>query len=168
MDNGDKTIVQLYKEHKGKVSDKWTRYLIEYDLLFNQFRDKPVRMLEIGVQNGGGLEIWAEYFKNGKQFIGCDINPDCANLCFEDPRIKLVIGDANTSLVQEEILSFSPELDIVNDDGSHRSSDIIKSFRRYFPSLSDGGIYVVEDLHASYWKEYEGGEMSFGRQRGTH
>jgi GT2 family glycosyltransferase len=157
MDNGDKTIVQLYKEHKGKVSDKWTRYLFEYDLLFEQFQDKPVRMLEIGVQNGGGLEIWAEYFKNGKQFIGCDINPDCANLCFEDPRIKMVVGDANHSLTQEKILTFSPELDIVNDDGSHRSSDIIKSFLRYFPSLTDGGIYVVEDLHASYWKEYEGG-----------
>ena len=157
MDNSDKTILQLYKEHQGKVSDKWTRYLLEYDILFDKLRDKPVRMLEIGVQNGGGLEIWAEYFKNGRQFIGCDINPDCAVLQFEDPRIKLVIGDANTSLTQEEILSYSPELDIVNDDGSHCSSDIIKSFLRYFPHLTDDGIYVVEDLHASYWKEYEGG-----------
>src|SRR5512136_2032510 len=112
MYSGDKTIEQLYKEHKGKVSDKWTRYLLEYDLLFEKFRDKPVRMLEIGVQNGGGLEIWAEYFRNGSKFIGCDIDSNCAALRFDDPRIKLVIGDANVDATQEEILSHSPVLDI--------------------------------------------------------
>ncbi len=157
MNNKHKTLAQLYSEHKGKVSDKWTRYFSEYDTLFEEFRDRSVRMLEIGVQNGGGLEIWARYFRNGLKFIGCDIDPNCAALRFDDPRIELVIGDANDDSTQKEILSHSPELDIVIDDGSHWSGDIVRSFLRYFSNLVDGGVYVVEDLHTSYWKEYEGG-----------
>jgi hypothetical protein len=45
----------------------------------------------------------------------------------------------------------------VIDDGSHRSGDIIKSFVNYFPHLADNGVYVIEDLHCSYWENFEGG-----------
>jgi hypothetical protein len=31
-----------------------------------------------------------------------------------------------------------------------------------FPRLSDGGIYMIEDLHTSYWKEFGGGYRSKG------
>jgi hypothetical protein len=157
MNNPAKTLTQLYNEHTGKVSDKWTRYLAEYDLLLSPWRDRPIRLLEIGVQNGGGLEIWAEYFKNASRFVGCDIDPNCAQLQFSDPRISFVLGDVNTDSTQEEILPLLPEFDLLIDDGSHRSSDIVKSFLRYFPYVVDGGLYVVEDLHASYWQEFEGG-----------
>jgi hypothetical protein len=45
----------------------------------------------------------------------------------------------------------------VIDDGSHRSSDIIRSFVQLFPRLAEGGTYLVEDLHCSYWESYDGG-----------
>ena len=157
MKTSDKTLRELYSEHGGKVSDKWGMYLSEYDRIFREYREEPIKILEIGVQNGGSLEIWSKYFKNGLLFIGCDIDSACAGLRFEDPRIVLVIGDANADSTREEILSHGSELDVVIDDGSHNSSDIVKSFMEYFPSIVDGGTYIVEDLHASYWREYEGG-----------
>ncbi|MGY3419728.1 glycosyltransferase involved in cell wall biosynthesis [Bradyrhizobium sp. F1.13.4] len=43
------------------------------------------------------------------------------------------------------------------DDGSHLSSDIVKTFALYFPHLAEGGIFIAEDLHCSYWGAYEGG-----------
>lgn len=153
----DITITQLYAEHKGKVSDKWSLYLTEYDRIFGEYWNCPVKVLEIGVQNGGSLEIWSKYFQKGKKFIGCDINPKCSKLIYEDPRIALVIGDANTDSVQVEIFQHSSEFDIIIDDGSHLSGDIVKSFVRYFPAIMDGGMFVVEDLHCSYWYEFEGG-----------
>ena len=153
----EKTLTEIYEEHTGKVSDKWPLYLSEYDRIFKGYRTQPIKILEIGIQNGGSLEIWPKFFPNGKKFIGCDINPNCAKLQFEDPRIKLVIGDANTNKTQNDILQHSSEFDIVIDDGSHLSSHIIKSFARYFPILLDGGVYVAEDLHCSYWVDYEGG-----------
>lgn len=151
------TLEQLYAEHSGKVSDKWAIYLVEYERIFGEYRDKPVTLLEIGVQNGGSLEIWSRFFTNAQKLVGCDINPDCARLVYEDPRIAVVVGDANSDAVQSIVLLHAPVFDVMLDDGSHRSSDIVKSFARYFPHLADGGVFVVEDLHCSYWAEYEGG-----------
>lgn len=152
-----KTLAELYAEHEGKVTDKWSLYLEEYDRIFNEYRAKPINMLEIGIQNGGSLEIWPRYFPNGEKFVGCDINPDCSLLRYKDPRITLVIGDANSDSTQEVIFQHSREFDIVIDDGSHLSGDIVKSFVKYFPKIIDGGIFVAEDLHCSYWQGYEGG-----------
>ena len=152
-----KTLRELFFKHEGKVSDKWTLYVAEYERIFRELRDKPVKLLEIGVQNGGSLEIWAKYFDKGIVFLGCDLDSACSALSFEDPRIALVIGDANDDSTREKILSYSPEFDIVIDDGSHHSKDIIRSFSMYFPKLADGGLYIVEDLHTSYWREFEGG-----------
>jgi hypothetical protein len=152
-----KTLHNLYEEHAGKLSDKWSLYLTEYDRLFNDYRNKPVSLLEIGIQNGGSLEIWSKYFNNATALIGCDINPDCARLTYDDPRIGVIVGDASSSVVCQSVFERSPLYDIIIDDGSHLSSDIIKSFALYFPKLVEGGVFVVEDLHCSYWEKYEGG-----------
>lgn len=153
----EQSLYQLYAEHTGKVSDKWSIYLSEYDRIFSIYRHTPISMLEIGIQNGGSLEVWNKYFSNIQTIIGCDINPDCSNLKYEDPKISVIVGDANTEETQKKILQLSPSFNIIIDDGSHTSSDIIESFAAYFPVLSNEGIFVVEDLHCSYWKEFEGG-----------
>lgn len=152
-----KSLLELYLQHDGKVSDKWTLYLTEYDRLFNRYRHDPVSLLEIGVQNGGSLEIWGKYFLNAERLIGCDINIRCAQLSFSNERIQVVVGDANTDSTHTQIKSLSPSFDIIIDDGSHTSSDITKSFARYFPSVKAGGLFIAEDIHCSYWQEYEGG-----------
>ena len=153
----DATLRQLYEQHQGKVSDKWSIYLAEYDRLFSYYRQQPVRMLEIGIQNGGSLEVWSKYFRFADRLIGCDINPDCAKLTYEDPRISVIVGDANADDITEQVFARSEKFDIIIDDGSHTSSDIVRSFARYFPSIVDGGIFVAEDLHCSYWQGFEGG-----------
>ena len=151
-----KSLEQLFSEHKGRVSDKWASYLELYEESLARFRNRDVRILEIGVQNGGSLELWAQYFPNAKCIVGCDVDPKCGQLTFPDDRISVVIGDATSSDAQAEILSVCGEFDIIIDDGSHKSSDVIRAFARYFPHLSDGGIYIAEDLHCSYWHGYEG------------
>lgn len=153
----DKILDVLYHEHHGKVSDKWQIYISEYDRLFSQYLGNPVNLLEIGIQNGGSLEIWAKYFPRAENIIGCDVNPDCASLVYDDARIAVLVGDANSDPVEKLIVKRCSKFDVIIDDGSHLTSDIIKSFVRYFPYLDDGGIFVAEDLHCSYWKEFEGG-----------
>lgn len=152
-----KTLHQLYAEQTGKVSDKWSLYLAEYERLLDGYRDKPIRLLEIGVQNGGSLDIWSKYFSNASSVIGCDVNQSCSLLSYDDPCISLIVGDANADDVCEQVLQCSPQLDIIIDDGSHLSGDIIKSFALYFPHVVEGGIYIAEDLHCSYWSDFQGG-----------
>lgn len=151
------TLRNLYQTHQGKLSDKWSLYLSVYDRLFSDFCKREVSLLEIGIQNGGSLEIWATYFPYATKLVGCDINPQCRLLRYEDHRIAVVVGDANLDETEKTILGHSQSFDLIIDDGSHRSSDIIRSFARYFPRLANGGLFVAEDLHCSYWQEFEGG-----------
>jgi hypothetical protein len=152
-----KTLLELYKSHTGKVSDKWALYLREYDRLFAPYRDEAISLLEIGVQNGGSLEIWSQYFPNAQKIVGCDINPDCAKLTYENPRIAVIVGDATTAETQTQVLAQFSCFDLIIEDGSHTSIDIVKAFAKYFPVLKSGGLFVAEDLHCSYWQDYEGG-----------
>ncbi len=151
-----KALPQIFEEHNGKVSDKWYLYLGEYEKLFQEYRNKKINVLEIGIQNGGSLEIWAKYFENANRLVGVDINERCGELLFDDERISVIVGDANQDRTFEKVVEISESFEIIIDDGSHKSSDIIRSFCRYFPLLTSGGIYIVEDLHASYWKDFEG------------
>lgn len=151
------TLFEIFTSHQGKVSDKWQLYLREYDRLFSSYRNEPVRMLEIGIQNGGSLDIWASYFAPGSTLIGCDINPDCAALVYDNPAISFILGDANVPAVVEQVLQRAPVLDLIIDDGSHTSSDIVKTFTLYFRHLAESGLFVAEDLHCSYWQQYQGG-----------
>jgi glycosyltransferase involved in cell wall biosynthesis/SAM-dependent methyltransferase len=150
-------LIELYRTHQGKVSDKWLSYLYFYSELFERYRKRPIRILEIGIQNGGSLEIWAKYFPNATSIVGSDINPKCGELIFDDPRISLVVGDANDADTFEQIVGIAGGFDIVIEDGSHVSCDIVRSFARYFSILAEGGVFVAEDLHCSYWMEFEGG-----------
>lgn len=150
-------LISFYNSHEGKITDKWTSCIHHYDDVFKSWRKKPVRLLEIGIQNGGSLEIWAQYFTEGLLFVGCDINPRCGQLTFNDPRIAMIICDICTDEAKEKIKAYAPAYDLIIDDGSHHSGHIIEAFARYFPLLEDGGLYIVEDLHCSFWQAFQGG-----------
>ena len=75
-----RSIETLHRQKKtGKVSDKWDSYLPVYDRLFALRKDDAIDLLEIGVQNGGSLEIMSQFFINAKRLVGCDIDPRCAS-----------------------------------------------------------------------------------------
>jgi hypothetical protein len=151
------TLSNLYAQHRGRVCDKWSLYLRVYEDLFESKRSTALNLLEIGVQNGGSLELWAQYLPNAEHLVGCDINPECGTLFFDDPRISVVVGDANADEAFESIKSICQSYDVIIDDGSHVPRDVVTSFLNYFPMLSPGGTYVVEDVHCDYLDSHVGG-----------
>jgi hypothetical protein len=153
----EKTIQQIHNEKIGKASDKWSSYLEYYDNVFLPYKNNKINLLEIGIQNGGSLETWATYFKNAEKIIGCDIDKRCSLLKFNDPRIDLIVDNINSQYAYQKIQSICTNLDIVIDDGSHMSIDILDSFAKYFPMLSPNGIYIIEDTHTLYWKTWNDG-----------
>lgn len=148
---------ELFQSHTGYICDKWEQYVGAYDaeLQALRARGEPVRMLEIGVQNGGSMELWAGALPPGSQVIGIDIDPGCAALTLP-ANARVLIGDATDETFLQSALQ-SDTFDLIVDDGSHRSRDILRSFELLFPRLRAGGRYFIEDLHASYWSEFGGG-----------
>jgi hypothetical protein len=151
------TYAALHAAKTGKASDKWSSYLPAYDRLFAPHRRPGVNILEIGVQNGGSLEVLGQYFSKAEVIIGCDIDPLCANLVYDDPRLHVVVGSINSQSAYDRITALAPAFDIIIDDGSHLSLDIGNAFVDYFPLLRPGGVFIIEDTHTLYTPGYGGG-----------
>lgn len=48
-------------------------------------------------------------------------------------------------------------IDVVLDDGSHHMDHIPVTLETLFPRLAENGVYMIEDLHTSYWPKFGGG-----------
>lgn len=132
-------------EYLTRRINKPHHFLELYEKEFAPFRDEPVSLLEIGVQNGGSLELWRKYFTKA-EIYGLDIES-----------VKPVEG---TEIVQGDqtdldLLSKLPDLDIVIDDGGHTMRQQQVTFDALFPRLKAGGLYIIEDLETSYMGEYQ-------------
>ncbi len=155
----DKSLAQVFKSHKDNISDKWENYIYEYDAHFRKYQNKPMNLLEIGVQNGGSLQIWKKYFGAQADIHGIDIEKSVCNMALGDG-IRTSCFDA-TDEVQLQNLG-NQIYDIIIDDGSHLCSHVIKSFTYLFKAIKPGGYFVVEDTHTSYWEQWEGGLNKIG------
>lgn len=138
---------------------KWENYFEIYENYFKAFRNNEPKLLEIGVQYGGSLKMWDEYFHNAKIY-GIDINPDCKNLAKNN--IDIQIGSQNDKAFLKRYADYVKSLDIIIDDGGHTMEQQLNTFKILFPILSDGGIYIVEDIESSYQNMYGGGPKRNG------
>lgn len=148
-------LERLYYSHRGHLAFKWHHYLKVYDRYLGRYRNRPLRLLEIGVMDGGSLEIWRKYFGQEAVIFGIDISERCA--AFDGHGGAVRIGDqSDTTFLEKTVLEMGG-VDVVIDDGSHIASHQRASFRTLFPMLSPDGIYICEDVHTAYWEGWEGG-----------
>lgn len=119
-----------------------------YEKLFAKFRFSTSNLLEVGINNGASLMMWAEYFSNSKIY-GIDLN-ECPVLIGR-PRIETIKGNAYS----QNILELLPNefFDIIIDDGSHVIEDLVFFVKEYEKKLKKGGILVLEDLQKFDWVE---------------
>lgn len=148
-------LEQLYFGHKGRPMFKWVHYLPLYDRALAPYVGGAVTVVEIGVAQGGSLDLWREFFGPAARIVGVDIVP--ASRAFATPGTEIVIGDQGDGAFLEELARRIGEADVIIDDGSHISRHQIRTFETLFPILKQGGVYICEDLHTSYWSDWEGG-----------
>lgn len=148
-------FADLFFEHDGRLVQKYVHYLSIYEKYFAAHRGNPVRFLEIGVDQGGSLQLWRKYFGPKAVIFGIDIVEQCRTVADADVRVR--IGSQRDPLFLRAVVEEMGGVDIIVDDGSHQASDQRITFKTLFPLLSDGGVYIVEDLHTAYWFSYGGG-----------
>ena len=135
-----RTVRECFYAHKGRQVDKWSHYFPIYQAHFAKYVDKPVRVLEIGVDHGGSLQLWKEYFGPKARITGIDIDPRCKE--YEEPQIDVLIAD------QTEAGLAGMRFDIVIDDGSHIPAHQVATFENLW--WSTAGVYLIEDCHTGY------------------
>ena len=141
---------------------KWHHYFDIYTKHFDQYRDRPIKMLEIGVFRGGSLRMWKDYFHPDSTIVGIDIDKTCKDHEIADRNVFVRIGSqADPRFLAEVNREFGP-FDIILDDGSHKTHHQNISFGVLFRSaLKDGGCYMVEDVHGNYWLKHVDSEDTF-------
>lgn len=99
-------------------TDKWGPHFYTpiYHGLFARLRDKPIRLLEIGVggyglktSGGASLAMWAEYFPHG-QITGIDIVDKRSQT---DPRLKLFQGSQDDPVFLKKVSDERGPFDII-------------------------------------------------------
>lgn len=155
---GDLTrLGRWYGTNKASTKQMYTPL---YERHLGPSRRRSLRLLEIGIGGYGGgvhaggasLRMWRSWMPRAS-IVGIDVSPRH----FDEPRITTHVGDQADPAFLRDLSAHEGPFDVVIDDGSHRSEDVICSFRVLWPLVSPGAVYVIEDLATSYLSEYGGG-----------
>ncbi len=124
------------KNHEGGHS-----YGSFYEDLFNQFdQQDELNILELGVQNGGSLRAWKEYFPNAHVY-GVDI-ADSRLEKYKLDDVTYIVKDLRLAIKDLEHIKF----DIIIDDSDHSENTMAWIAGNYFDLLKPTGVLVFEDV----------------------
>jgi cephalosporin hydroxylase len=151
-----KDIARRYTVFKGDSTTP--HYFDVYERVLSGWCGKSPTVLEIGVEVGGSLSMWRDWFGSGAKVYGIDNREVVCGVNLRE--LGVFIGDqADEDFLKRTVESIGPP-DIIIDDGSHVMEDQIGSFNFLWRKVSGGGTYVIEDLHTSYWSGYGGPPMT--------
>jgi len=143
------SLKELFEKGTGGRSHKWHHYFEIYERHFNKFENTKSTYLEIGVGGGGTLDIMREYLGKESRIVGIDIDENLKSYAGDGK--EMFIGDQADIGFLTSVVSAAGPFDIIVDDGGHTGDQQITSFLTLFPHLNYGGIYLVEDLHTTFW-----------------
>jgi hypothetical protein len=137
----------FYKEGLKTGTDKITHH--GYHRFYDSVIDRnSKKMLEIGIEQSKSLNMWFNYLPNC-YIYGVDINLEMKG----DNYTIFKYDQSNANNLHELVEKIgNKELDFILDDGSHIPEHQILSFDILFDLVKDGGIYIIEDIETSYWK----------------
>jgi cephalosporin hydroxylase len=134
-----------------------SRAMIEeyLELLRSRPGFRPMRILELGIWNGGSTVLWFELFRPHTH-VAVDIAEQVDDAPFHayleslGPDTGLTTfwstDQSDKQRLQDIVAqSFDAPLDLVIDDASHLHAPTKASFEAVFPALRPGGLYVIED-----------------------
>jgi hypothetical protein len=148
---------KIFSVHKGLT------YFIAYEKHLKRFIGKNPVMIEIGIDQGGSLEMWNNYFDGECTIIGIDIN-DKSHIQnkFRENGINNIYclkGDQGNPQFWDSFINEYGDkgIDIILDDGGHTMQQQKLTFSKLIDVISINGLFMCEDLCTSYWPSYGGG-----------
>lgn len=121
-----------------------------YEKEFEPYHEKNVELFEIGIETGGSLKLWKEYFLNSKSIIGVDITDEKIDKRYKNiDEVTMYFGDAYDKNFSDNFGYF----DIIIDDGPHTLESQLKFIELYLPKLRENGLFIIEDVQDTEWFE---------------
>ena len=155
MEKNKNKFEDFFYKNKKNILNKWDHYFDIYERHFEKYQNKDIVLLEVGVSNGGSINMWSSYFGKNSKIYGIDIDSRCKE--FEKNNVEIFIGSQSDKAFLEGIKNKIPKIDILIDDGGHFMDQQITTFEILFNHIKEDGVYLCEDLHTSYWLYFGGG-----------
>ena len=134
-----------------------------YEKLFSEIKRKKINFLELGVANGHSLASWYMYFVNANIY-GIDIKKK-SKLFYKGNRLNYFSVDITNARAVKKFLKRDMAFDIIVDDSLHDYQGFFSNLRNFYPIVSSGGIYILEDFHSSDSEKLEVREFNISRGR---
>lgn len=139
----------------NSITDKNTThsYLELYESLLISKKEKAKNVLEIGVDNGGSIKLWYDYFQNASIY-GIDIKFKDSIAIFQNKeRICLSCFDAYEEEIYKTRFIKNIKFDMILDDGPHTLESQVQCIKLYSQLLTEDGIFIIEDVQDMSWLE---------------
>lgn len=140
------TLKEVFLKHKC------TKGILSYDEIydadFKKLRNKPINILEIGVDQGRSIAVWLDYFPNAKIYaIDIFVRKHESHIeSLQDNRVQYLKIDSTDPDVYNQVAQWKTKFDIVIDDGKHTPEANALTFKNIIPFLKPNGIYYIEDI----------------------
>lgn len=118
-------------DHAGLMS---RHYEVALNVFDREVPDAAIRLLDVGVENGGSLEIWRDILPEGSELLGIDCDPACAEL-----GLPVVIGDVRDRAWVNEALK-GRWFDVIIDSTGTMTPNL-------WPYVVKGGKVLFENYH---------------------
>ena len=131
-------------------SDKyfWHRYTNVYLAAFEQLGTAR-KVVEFGVYRSASIRWLAECFPSARVF-GIDILPQLPTWPATERFSYFRLDQANRSAVRAALAEIGDGIDLIIEDGSHVPQHQATCLAEGLARLRSGGLYILEDIHASH------------------
>ena len=135
----------------NRFTDKNTlhSYLETYEKVLKDKYLSCKNVLEIGIQRGGSIKLWNDYFINANIY-GIDID-DGPKFLEEFKRVKCLKMNAYSKDSIDYFSNQSIKFDFIIDDGPHTLESMIFTLIHYSKLLTPTGILIIEDIPSIDW-----------------
>ena len=144
-----KNLLKSFKK-SPRYSIKWSNYFDIYEKIFEKFKNKKIKIVEIGIGDGGSLFMWRQFFGKKAKIIGIELNPEAKKL--EKYGFKIFNGDQSNPNFWKNFYKKIGKIDILIDDGGHTNLQQITTVMESLKNINNGGMIIIEDTHTSFMK----------------
>jgi hypothetical protein len=129
-------------------------YLELYQNLLINKKDTAKNVLEVGIQDGGSIKLWSDFFINANVY-GIDImkiDKVWKGIKNKNNIILHTSCDAyNDNFFINNFLNKNIKYDLMLDDGPHTLESMKKFIKLYSQIMTDDGILIIEDVQSWDW-----------------
>lgn len=129
-------------------------YLPLYQRLLFSKKETAKNILEVGIQSGGSIKLWSDFFTNANIY-GIDImhhDDIWEGIKNKNNIILYTCANAyNEDFFTETFLNRNIKCDFMLDDGPHTLYSMKQFIKLYSQIMTDDGILVIEDVKSLDW-----------------